>query len=236
MITIISPTKTQKVASTTNSRCDFNTVIKQRILEEIASWSIEEIIERYKVSPKIAKEVERNFQNFEECNLAIKTYQGSSFKNMNLASWSNDTLTYADNHLCILSALYGVVKPLEAIALYRLDFATKIGINLYEIWKPIVTNYFNRINEPILNLASEEYSNMIDFNSLNVPFITVQFIENVDNHFVIKGTYAKIARGKMVEAIMTQKIDNIEDIKSIHFLNYQYNDAISTDDTYIFTR
>lgn len=237
MITIVSPTKTQILSGVVNESTtpDFLNV-SGKILETLNNLSIFEIQERFKVSSKIANEVYSFYQNFKLDTTAIYSYTGISFKNMQANEWNTEDLNFANHNLRILSALYGVLKPLDTISRYRLDFNTQLNIDLYDLWKPLITEYFNNRSEPVLSLASKEFELMIDFSNLRVPFIKVDFYEYTDNKYVNKATYSKIARGKLTNLIIKGKIDSIEKLKEITFDNYIYNTSLSDEKNIVFTR
>ena len=189
-----------------------------------------------KISDKLSLSVYNNIQSHSKENIAINTYQGSSFKAMNTDTWSNEDHQYAQEHLAILSALYGLVRPYDTIGFYRLDFLMKFEIDLYVFWQDKITSYLNKKNTPIINLASQEYTEMIDMNQLTVPIYKVDFKETGPKGFVSKSTYAKIARGTATKLIIQNKIQSIDELKRMEFDSYRYNEAESNDNTLIFTR
>lgn len=236
MIFLISPTKTQKEnASLFYQEPHFHQTA-MTLHEIIASWSLDEIITNYKISEKLAQSVKNHNHSFSESNTAIHTYQGSSFKNMERDTWTEKDLSFAEDHLRILSALYGVLKPRDTIGLYRLDFLTQHPLNLIKLWKKEITPHFNTLGKTIINLASQEYSDMIDLDSLTVPLITISFEEFVNGKYVVKSTYAKIARGVMIKELVKNRITDIDALKKVSVLDYIFDINRSTDTHYIFSR
>ena len=228
MIVIVSPTKTQKRVSQARVTSALFSNQTHVILSQLQDFDCESLISRYKVSEKIAQSLKDDLANYQPTSPALYTYQGSTFTNMNRHDWDRDTLAYARSHLLILSALYGALRPMDGISLYRLDFHTDLSINLYETWKHTITTYLNTLNTPIVSLASEEYEKMIDQPTLLAPFIKISFKERVAGRLVIKGTYAKIARGKMVHHLMQNRCNKISDIQSISFDGYTFAPEHST--------
>ncbi|WP_323611754.1 YaaA family protein [Erysipelothrix enhydrae] len=236
MIILVSPTKTQKENSQDNLENSLFPEIKSELLASLQSFTRDEIKKSMRVSDKIADTVYHNYQNFSETTPAILSYQGSSFKNMNRELWSHDDYQEAQKRLYIFSALYGLSKCSSAVGRYRFDFLMKLNIDPYQIWKQPITDYLNELNQPIVNLASGEYSSMIDVNTLSVPMITLDFKEQSDDSYKTKSTYVKIARGKMVSYLIQNRIQTFNDIKNISFDGYTFNKTLSTDKSYIFTR
>ncbi len=236
MICLISPTKTQKhAASLFYQEPEFHQQ-SMDIHNTISSWSLEEILVNYKVSEKLANSIYKTNNKFEEDNRALFTYQGSSFKNMERDNWNEDDIKYAEDHLRILSAMYGILKPNDSIGLYRLDFLTKFHTNLYNLWQPTITQYLNKLKMPIINLASQEYSEMVDVSQLKVPFITISFKEIVNGKAIVKSTYAKVARGVMVKEIIQNRVDTLEELKKVSVLDYTFDSNRSTDTHFIYSR
>ncbi|MEG0327008.1 MAG: YaaA family protein [Erysipelothrix sp.] len=236
MLILLSPTKTQKFVDNAAECGIIFEQSKNKVLKLLQNYSIEAIGERMKCSEKIATSTYEHLQSFNEVIPAIYAYNGATFKNLDSSSWSEDDITYANNHLLILSALYGCSKPMSPVGMYRLDFNVKFDINLYDYWKPLLTDYLISRDQVILNLASQEYFNMIDLDSFQKPIITLEFKEASENSFVTKGTYAKIARGKMTKIIIQNKISSLDDLKKVSFDSYKFNASISTHSNFIFTR
>ncbi|AZK43779.1 YaaA family protein [Erysipelothrix piscisicarius] len=236
MIILVSPTKTQKENSQFNLENSLFPDLQSEILRTMQAYTRDELKSMMNISDKIADTVYHNYQNFSETTPALWSYQGSSFKNMNREQWSTDDYQEAQDRLYIFSALYGLSKCSSAVGRYRLDFMMNGPMDLYKIWRNPITNYLNRLAQPIVNLASNEYSSMIDQAHLNVPMITLDFKEQVGDTFKTKSTYVKIARGKMVSHLIEKRIHSFQELKSIRFDGYSYNRELSTEDTYIFTR
>lgn len=236
MLVLVSPTKTQKSAQGESTRDSLFADKTQDLLSVLQSFSPEDLKKRMKVSDKIAQTVHNNYQSFDESNIAIQCYQGSSFKAMQEDLWTQDDKDYAQEHLHILSALYGLVRPYDSIGFYRLDFLNDFDPKLYPYWTDAVTDYLNTINKPVVSLASQEYTKMIDENKLNQDLIKIDFKESTDKGFVSKSTYAKIARGKATQYIIKNKIKSLESLKEMTFDDYRYNHDLSSKNTLIFSR
>ena len=215
---------------------------------EIQSWlkskSKEELKTIWKCNDKIA---EQNFNRLENMDLyhlltpAVLSYEGIAFQYMAPSVFEDSQFEYVQNHLRILSAFYGVLKPLDGVTPYRLEMQAKVGIgdakNLYEYWGDMLYCSVIDNSRIIINLASKEYSKSIEkYLTLWDKYITIVFCELSGDKLVTKGTYAKMARGEMVRFMAENSIENPEDIKKFDRLGYAFRHDLSSDTEYIFER
>ncbi|HIL04371.1 MAG TPA: peroxide stress protein YaaA, partial [Candidatus Thioglobus autotrophicus] len=150
-------------------------------------------------------------------------------------------LEFAQDHLRMLSGLYGVVRPLDLIEPYRLEMGTRLenanGKNLYEFWGDKISNILNDDEqEVIINLASNEYFKGIDKKSLNAKIISIAFKEFKGDKYKIIGIYAKRARGLMVNYMIKNRITSPEPLKAFETEGYQFREEMSDETTWVFTR
>lgn len=148
---------------------------------------------------------------------------------------------YIQDHLRILSAYYGVLKPMDGVTPYRLEMQAKVEIgeakNLYEYWADVLYNSVIDNSKIIINLASKEYSKCVEkYLTPRDKYITISFCELSGDKLVTKGTYAKMARGEMVRFMAENSIENPEDIKKFDRLGYVFRSDLSSDTEYIFER
>ena len=215
---------------------------------EIQSWlkgkSKDELKTIWKCNEKIA---EQNFNRLKNMDLyhlltpAILAYEGIAFQYMAPSVFEDSQFEYVQNHLRILSAFYGVLKPLDGVTPYRLEMQAKVGIgdakNLYDYWGDML--YYSVIDNSriIINLASKEYSKSIEkYLTLQDKYITISFCELSGDKLVTKGTYAKMARGEMVRFMAENSIESPEDIKRFDRLGYAFRPDLSSDTEYVFER
>ncbi len=236
MFVLVSPTKTQKSFKGESKYDSLFTDESHKILKILQNYTLEELQKNMKLSDKLSQSVYDTIQKHKKENIAINTYKGASFNSLDTPSWSDEDYLYAQEHLYILSALYGLLRPLDTIGLYRLDFLMTFEIDLYSYWQDLITEHLNDRAMPIINLASQEYSKMFHEKNLKVPLIRVDFKELTDKGYVSKSTYAKIARGKCTQLIIKNKIQSLHDLKQIEFDDYRYNKALSDESNFIFTR
>jgi len=203
------------------------------------------------ISPKLA---ELNFQRFQEWSLpfspnnswqAILMFNGDVYQGLKAETFTSEEFDTAQNHLRILSGVYGLLKPLDLIQAYRLEMGTTVAIarkkNLYEFWKTKITARLNeemsQSNQKILiNLASNEYFSAIDTRKLKARIITPAFKEYKNGQYQMVSFYAKRARGLMSRFIIQNQISDPEEIKAFTEEGYYFNNQLSKGDNWLFTR
>ena len=215
---------------------------------EIQSWlkskSKEELKDIWKCNDKIA---EQNFNRLGNMNLyqmlspAVLSYEGIAFQYMAPSVFEDMQLEYVQNHLRILSAFYGALKPMDGVTPYRLEMQAKIRIgdakNLYEYWGDLLYRSVIDDSRIIINLASKEYSKCIEkYLTPQDRYISVTFCEASGDKMVTKGTYAKMARGEMVRFMAENNIENPLDIKKFDRLGYLFRSDLSSETEYVFER
>ena len=214
------------------------------ILNWMKSKSKEELKAIWKCNDVI---VQQNIERIQHMNLyehltpAILAYDGIAFKYMAPSIFENEQFAYIQQHLRILSAFYGVLKPMDGVKPYRLEMMAKVSIhhtkNLYEYWGDRLYQEIQDASGIIINLASKEYAKCIEkYLQEKDQFITITFCEMAGNKLVTKGTYAKMARGEMVRYMAEENIEDPEDIKHFNRLGYIYRDDLSSELEYVFER
>jgi hypothetical protein len=230
---IISPSKTQKAITeekTKTSRPMFHeqAVNLARIIKEMDPDAVQRA---FHIKGDLLKRTVEYYSSFNEgpCESAVEVYTGQVFKQLSL---SEKERVYFDEHLIILSALYGVLRPFDSIENYRLDMKVKLleGNTLYGYWMPYMKEYFNGMG-PLINLASVEFSKMIPY-----PKIDIIFKEKTDKGPRVVGTYSKIARGQLLRYMAANQIEDIETVKLFNYEGYQYNHDESNDQSIVFLR
>lgn len=253
MITIISPAKTLNFDSTLMSEKSTEPrflVQCNELIEELKTKNSYEIMELMKVSKNIADLNIERFNKFKEndkVKQAIFAYNGQVYKSMNPANFSEKEIEFLQDHLRIISALYGILRPLDLIKEYRLEMSTKLknsyGDNLYKFWNERITSALaeeikNHHEKTIINLASEEYSKSINLKKLREEYkiLNIVFKEKRNGEYKVIGMKAKTARGLMVSYIVKNHIDKVEEIKDFDIDEYSFNSKLSDEDKWIFTR
>ena len=243
---ILSPTK--KMITDTDSIAPVGLPELLDKTTEILSWlqgkSKEELKAIWKCNDKIA---EQNFHRLEYMDIyhmltpAVLSYEGIAFQYMAPSVFEDRQFEYIQDRLRILSAFYGVLKPMDGVTPYRLEMQAKIGIgdarNLYEYWGDILYASVIDNSRIIINLASKEYSKCIEKHLTSLDhYITITFCELSGDKLVTKGTYAKMARGEMVRYMAENNIEDPMDIQKFDRIGYSIRADLSSDNEYVFER
>ncbi|MDU5977039.1 MAG: peroxide stress protein YaaA [Finegoldia magna] len=236
---IISPAKTFKIRKIKNKNCDcLYESKKNELVSIIKEKSIEELKKLWKCSDKIAEESYNLYQNFDEApkGCAILSFDGIQYQYMDVTSLYEKHLEYLEEHLRILSGLYGILRPLDEISKYRLDFEDKL-INLYEFWKDEIRNHFK--GEKIIDLASKEYGQNI-YKYLDIKPLRIEFKEETLKDGCIKlktkATSSKILRGRMVNYMAKNDIVEINELKNFSSDGYSFSDEFSDENKFVFVK
>ncbi|MCI8321503.1 MAG: peroxide stress protein YaaA [Dorea sp.] len=243
---ILSPAKRMNEISDTLAYSALPEYIGQS--EEILRWlqckSYEELRKLWNCSDRIAQQ---NIRRFEHMNLrtgltpAVLSYEGIAYQYMAPAVFEECQLSYIRKNLRILSAFYGVLRPMDGVAPYRLEMQAKAAIaghkNLYELWGRRIYDAVRDEDGIIINLASKEYSKCVEkYLKPQDTYITCVFGEWVNGKVAQKGTYAKMARGEMVRFMAENGIEEPGEIKKFDRLNYAFREEMSSDREYVFIR
>ncbi len=254
MITIISPAKTLDMETPVNSNIQSKPAFLDKSKQLVAilkKMKAPELSQLMGISPKLAQ---LNFERFQEWATpylkekyrpAVFAFRGEVFTGLNIDTFSEEDINYTQNHLRILSGLYGLLRPMDYILAYRLEMGTKLSVekkkNLYEFWGDEITNRLNetlahRNDDVLINLASNEYYKSIEQKKLNVRVFTPVFKDNKNGQYKVISFFAKKARGHMLRFILKNQISNPEDLKHFEDDGYYFNESFSTDNTITFTR
>jgi len=223
----------------------------QILIDRLREFSALDIAELMKVSSKIA---ELNFERYdtwqaefspENAKQAILAFKGDVYTGLDANSFSADDFKFAQNHLRMLSGLYGFLRPLDLMQPYRLEMGTRLqnvrGKNLYEFWGTKISEGLNQQlkkikSNTLINLASNEYFKAVKPAALNAEIITPAFKEYKNGQYKMIGIYAKRARGLMSRYIIQNRLSDVDDIQQFDVDGYKFNPQMSDDKTWVFTR
>lgn len=176
---------------------------------------------------------------------AALTFAGDVYRGLDANSLKGDDLEFAQDHLRILSGLYGLLRPLDGIQPYRLEMGSRLknprGTNLHSYWAPVVTGELDKTvkgheDKTIVCLASNEYAKAVDKKALKAPFIMFNFKEIKDDKARAMMIYVKQARGMMARWAIEKRITKAEDLKKFKVGGYKFSKDFSSDDEWVFTR
>lgn len=223
----------------------------QQLIEELREYDVPDVRDMMTVSENIAVlNVERFHtfsQPFNEDNAkpALFAFKGDVYSGIQKDKYSEDDLKYAQDHLRILSGLYGALRPMDLIQPYRLEMKTKLknprGDNLYQFWGDRITDSLNNDLEDqqeatLVNLASNEYWKSVKPRKLHGRIIDIAFKEIKDGKSRVIAIFAKRARGMMTDYILRNRIEDSEEIKEFNEGGYEFSPSESSESTWVFTR
>ena len=254
MITLLSPSKklnfNEQDIVHSHTECDF-IQSAELLANEAKNLTENDLKELMSISDNLAK---LNRERFDRWSLpfspsnakqAILAFDGGVYSGLKAEDFKDKDFDFAQDHLRILSGLYGILKPLDLIQPYRLEmgvsFKNNKGKNLYEFWKEDLTKNLNNTlkehsNPTIVNCASVEYFSAIDLSKLDGKILSIVFKEYRDDKLKFISFNAKKARGLMTQYIMKNKINSNDDIKDFNYENYNFDLKLSDESTFVFTR
>jgi cytoplasmic iron level regulating protein YaaA (DUF328/UPF0246 family) len=201
------------------------------------------------VSESLAELNHQRFQDFTvpfelgQAKQAALAFKGDVYTGLDAETLSSDDWQYAQQHLRILSGLYGYLRPLDLIMPYRLEmktrFANQKGENLYQFWGHQITDLLMADladDDFVVNLASNEYFKSVKKKAVPQRIITLHFKDTKDGKTRVIGFFAKKARGMMARALVQQQISAAEDIKKLVVDGYRYDESLSKGNDWVFER
>jgi cytoplasmic iron level regulating protein YaaA (DUF328/UPF0246 family) len=219
------------------------------LIQELKLWTVSDFVVRMKLSQDKATETFVQFQHWgkkgNQTNAApaLFAYIGEAFKALDAEQLSAQELDYLQANLLILSGLHGLLRPFDLIEPYRLEMAQRgaapNGQSLYAFWRgPIEKCLLKQLNknEMILNLASSEYSDVVQDERLRVRFVTPHFVELKNGQLKSVSVFSKQARGSMASWCAAKSIESIAAVKSYSEMGYVFSAAHSDDCNWYFIR
>lgn len=200
------------------------------------------------ISPKLGALNAERFERFgsgEGEKPAIEMFAGDTYAGLDASSFDADTRRYAQDHLCLLSGLYGLLRPGDQIAPHRLEMGTRManprGKNLYEFWGDRIAEAVNARardteSQALVNCASNEYFSAVSPKALGVRVVTPQFLDVKNGTPKVVSFFAKKARGSMARFIVQNRLRNVEALKDFDLGGYQFQPERSQGDTLVFLR
>jgi len=164
---------------------------------------------------------------------------------MTPANYNEKELYYAQDHLCILSGLYGILRPLDLMFPYRLEMGIKLSTkeakNLYHYWSDSLTDFINSLlagmeSKVLVNLTSTEYFKVINQKKLQGAIVTIVFRQEKNGQYKTIPIYSKRARGLMTHFAISNQLKKVEDLKFFNLNGYSYRKKESTKKIWVFER
>jgi cytoplasmic iron level regulating protein YaaA (DUF328/UPF0246 family) len=250
MLIVISPAKKLDYTSAVNSPLTTQPALldhSKELAQGLKTLAPQDVSSLMSLSDKLGA---LNFERFQEWQTpftednarpAVLAFKGDVYQGLDADSMSDEDLRWAQDHLRILSGLYGLLRPLDLMQAYRLEMGTKFanprGGDLYQFWGDIITDELNKTDSSVLvNLASNEYFKSVRKKAIGARIITPVFMDKKDDKYKIISFYAKKARGLMSSYIIRNRITEVEQIKNFDTDGYSYNAALSEADQWVFVR
>ena len=259
MLAILSPAKTldfeSRLTTAKFSEPDFVRE-SSTLIEHLRKYSTDEVASLMGISDKLAELNHRRYAEWspefsrEDSRPAILAFKGDVYIGLDGQSLGPRDLTWAQQHLRILSGLHGLLRPLDRIHPYRLEMGTRLpteaGQDLYQFWGGRVTAALNdalaaqkssREREPILiNLASNEYYKVLQEADIDARIIHISFREWKNGKYRFLSFFAKKARGSMARYMIDHRINTLKGLRAFDYDGYEFNQTLSDPDHWVFTR
>ncbi|MFT4612890.1 MAG: cytoplasmic iron level regulating protein YaaA (DUF328/UPF0246 family) [Bacteroidia bacterium] len=254
MLTVISPAKTLDFETPPTTRKSTQPLFLEQstaLVEDARDLSPQDIRNLMGVSENIANLNHARFMNWRtpfdlnNAKQSILAFKGDVYTGLEADTLSSAELGFAQKHLCILSGLYGLLRPLDLMQPYRLEmglkFANSGGKNLYDFWGDSITQALNKQlgksgSKVLINLASNEYFKAVQKTALEADIVTPVFKDLKGDKYKIISFFAKKARGQMTRYIIDQGLNDPEGLKNFRVDGYRYNKGESTAREFVFTR
>ncbi len=254
MLIVISPAKTLDYSKDIDSNSfsiPENLDKSETLVGVLKKQSVRRLSDLMSISPKLGHLNHQRFQEWqlpftqENAKQAVFVFKGDVYVGLDIDIFLNEDLQYAQDHLRILSGLHGVLKPLDLIQPYRLEMGTKLKYrrinNLYEFWGDTITKSIQEAidaqgDDILINLASDEYFKSINTKKLKARIITPVFKDFKNGEYKFMSFFGKKARGMMTRYILLNRLKNVDDLKFFEEDGYFYNDNLSKNDQFVFTR
>lgn len=253
MKVLLSPAKAIDISKRINTKvCTEPAFIDeaQGLVNKLAKLSAKKIGSMMKLSKDLSGLNQERYQNWSSESVlnhnnghVIAIFNGEAYRGFDAETLSAKELDVAQDKVRILSGVYGLLKPLDVISPYRLEMGTSWAItpsksNLYKFWSTKLADFINAENgdKIIINVASNEYFKAVDKKTLEGRVITPVFKDLKNGEYKTIMVYAKKARGMMARYIVKNNISDPENIKSFNYGGYRYDENLSVEDEWVFTR
>ncbi|MCY0963644.1 peroxide stress protein YaaA [Parathalassolituus penaei] len=254
MLTLLSPAKTLDYESPLLTQRTTSPDFLQdsaALIDELRQWSVDDIAGLMGLSNKLA---ELNVERYSRWQLpfpeggarqAVLAFKGDVYTGLQVEDFSDSDFDFAQQHVRILSGLYGLLRPLDEMLPYRLEMGTRLanvrGKDLYAFWGSRITDAINevlaqQVNPVVVNLASNEYFKAVQPKRLTARLITPEFRDEKNGQYKIISFYAKKARGLMTRFMVQNRIDHADELKDFDLAGYRYSAEDSKSDKWVFKR
>lgn len=223
----------------------------QELISQLRDFSPAQIAELMHLSDKLAGLNAARFGSWtpkftaKNAKQALLAFKGDVYTGMHAEDFSEEDFDFAQQHLRMLSGLYGVLRPLDLMQPYRLEMGTKLanarGKDLYAFWGTHISEWLNKAlkaqgDDVLLNLASNEYFGAVKKSALKARLINTEFKDLKNGQYKIISFYAKKARGLMARYVIKERLSDPAGLKDFNYQGYRFNAEQSSEDNLIFLR
>ena len=254
MLMVISPAKkldTESQTTVTKSTQPQLLSEAEQLIRDLKQLAPQDVSALMHISDKLGTLNYDRYQQWQQpftkdnAKQAVLSFKGDVYVGLGADSFTQKELDFAQQHLAILSGLYGVLRPLDLMQAYRLEMGTRfensLGKDLYTFWGDKITQQLNKQlkknkSQVLVNLASTEYFKSVDISALNANIITPVFKDEKNGVYKIISFYAKKARGMMAAYVIKRQVVDVEELKAFNAGGYTYQASQSNDKEWVFTR
>ena len=248
MLILLSPSKSLDLSRSIGSIDCSEPVFEAEadvLAKELRSYSRDDIQEMMQISEKLADLNYERYQAWDNADVeqrrALAIFTGDAYTGLDAWSMGEEQIAYAQDHLRILSGIYGVLRPLDIIKPYRLEMGRRLKSgSLYSYWGDKITELINKdaaiANGPVVNLASSEYFKSVNIGLLDKELVTPVFKEKKGDKYKTIGIYAKKARGMMSRFIIDNRIESVDELLKFDLDGYCFNSGESEGNVLVITR
>ncbi len=254
MLILISPAKTldyQSDLATQRYTQPELLAYSQQLIDVARTLSAPQISSLMGVSDKIASLNATRFHEWQSeftpknARQAILAFKGDVYTGLQAESFSEEDFDFAQQHLRMLSGLYGVLRPLDLMQPYRLEMGIRLsnarGKDLYQFWDTVITETVNQAladqgDNVLINLASDEYFKSVKPRQLDAEIIKPVFLDEKNGNFKVISFYAKKARGLMSRYIIQNRLTRPEQLKAFNLEGYAFDESASQQNEWVFKR
>lgn len=254
MLAVISPAKTLDFTTPTPSHATTDLLFPEpaaELVDAMRHYTPADLQGLMGISEKLAAENAERFSQWQwpfpqgAARAALFAFKGDVYAGLDAYNLDQGSIEYLQDHLRILSGLYGILRPTDGIMPYRLEMGKKVATrnagDLYDFWGGRLADHVRSVlasdgSPVVINLASTEYFRSLEPHLRDVPVITPVFKDWKNDRYKIISFYAKKARGMMVRFMAENRVDHPDNLKKFDLGGYTYDEESSTEDQWVFLR
>ncbi len=253
MLLVISPAKTLDFETPCSAEASYPRFRKEtmELIGVLKEKTPEEIQQLMDISENLAELNVSRYNKFRAAKhpkvakQSVYAFKGDVYIGLEAEELDDEDILYAQEHLRILSGLYGLLRPLDIIQPYRLEMGTRLAFDdyttLYNYWADKIAKLVNRDlknqgDKVLINLASQEYFKAIDRKALKARIVDVEFLDFKNDKYKVISFFAKKARGLMARYIIRNRINDPEELKQFDLEGYYFDEDSSSENKLVFKR